>query len=290
MQGPVKPGVPDPVMDSLELTNPAHIAERGTSALRMGNLPLAVRAFRQAVQLDPADVEIRLRLAVALARSGDVQGALDQYEEASRLAPENAQIPYNVGTLLARQKRHEEAVEHLARAVELNPDHQHAQFNLGQTLRQLERYEDSLTHLERSIDLDPRHQTARLWLFKVLMQLGRYEEALQWLEGHFAIYPEDPVGRHALARFLAVCPADTVRDGDRAVELALSVVAEQDTPEYRRTVAMSLAEAGRFAEAAQWQSETVERVKGQVPATSLETMQAELRLYRRGSPVRLSDW
>ena len=63
------------------------------------------------------------------------------------------------------------------------------------------------------------------------------------------------------ARILAASPHDALRDGDRALVLAQRLVAARRNSQSLETLAMALAEPGRFAEAARVQREAITLAK-----------------------------
>jgi hypothetical protein len=58
---------------------------------------------------------------------------------------------------------------------------------------------------------------------------------------------------------LAAAPDASVRDGARALDLARSLVERETTIDHVETLAMALAELGRFDDAIHWQERAIER-------------------------------
>jgi tetratricopeptide (TPR) repeat protein len=81
----------DPLIDELDglLHSVTAIEDRGMRAAQSGNWEEAARQFHEAVVLAPDNVDARLDLSTALARSGDTRGALAEAREAARLAPQD---------------------------------------------------------------------------------------------------------------------------------------------------------------------------------------------------------
>src|SRR4030095_10987341 len=70
-------------------------------------------------------------------------------------------------------------------------------------------------------------------------------------------FPNQPGFPHALARVLAAAPDDRVRGGTRALAIATDLLKTQKTPGLAETMAMALAEVGRFDEAVKWQQDAI---------------------------------
>lgn len=110
-------------------------------------------------------------------------------------------------------------------------------------------------------------------------------KAVHWGEKAYAAEAEE--SGNNLAWTLAICPDATLRDGPRAVEIALKAVGDpqQSNPGFIDTLAAAYAEAGRFAEAVEMQELAIRKL-GNNRALRQE-MQARLELYEAGQPYHL---
>ena len=141
----------------------------------------------------------------------------------------------------------------------------------------------------RVVTLLPDDGAARHEEASVLTAAGRCGEAVVKLEEAFARFPESGVVAHSLARLLAACPDAAARDGQRALELATAVLRGRQTLPHAETVAMALAELGRFAEAERLQGEILALARQQgEPAETLERLEEGRRRYQMEEPFRLA--
>lgn len=90
----------------------------------------AADAYRQALKVDPAHVDARNALAVALARLGRMADAEAQLRQALAAAPQRADLHSNLGFLLLLAQRPQEAQAALHTALALDPQDRVAQANL----------------------------------------------------------------------------------------------------------------------------------------------------------------
>jgi cytochrome c-type biogenesis protein CcmH/NrfG len=113
---------------------------------------------------------------------------------------------------------------------------------------------------------------------------GRAADAAASLESGLASLPGDPYLQQQLAVVRAAAPEASVRDGERAVELARAAYAAMPGPGPGQAVAMAYAEAGRFEEAVRAQ----ERLLATLPSGDERRAGAEARLreYRAGRALR----
>ncbi|MCB1916428.1 MAG: tetratricopeptide repeat protein [Rhodocyclaceae bacterium] len=100
-----------------------------------GRLPLAERAYREALVADPAHVDAINALASLLAARGELEDASRLFERLLAQAPSQAYLHNNAGYALYLQGRHAEAVARLRTAVVLAPDFERAWVNLENAAR-----------------------------------------------------------------------------------------------------------------------------------------------------------
>ncbi len=99
---------------------------QGLVAAEQGNLPEAVRRWRQSMESGNKSAQVRLALALALARLGDTQSALRQLRTFVSEVPGSAEGHLALAKLLAQSGRWAEAAECAARASSLGPDNPEA--------------------------------------------------------------------------------------------------------------------------------------------------------------------
>src|SRR5262249_20796882 len=149
------------------------------------DLPEAVAAFQKAAELDPGLAWPCWTLGDVFRLQGDGAAAADAYRKAAD----------REGTAAAYHK-------------------------LGSCLRDLHAQPGAVAAFRRAIEFDGGDFQARHSLGQILQQQGRYAEAEQAYLGAIKAQPASAPAYDALARLLATCPDDKVRDGKRAVEYA----------------------------------------------------------------------
>ncbi len=280
--------LPDPLMAEVNtaLQSPQVHWDLGLYAGGRDDWAEAVRQFREAARLAPELPVVRLNLGLALNRTGDARAALDQLEEAVRLDPRLAAAYFAVGTLYERSGRDRDAIDRYTRAVTHDPGHAEAHLRLADTLRRNDRLEASLTPYRRVLEIEPDWKEARFGEAMALVRLARYPEALRRLRAAMDLHPGEPAFPLAIARLLAASPDPQGRDGREALALARAVEAEHKTTAVAVTMAMALAELGRFAEAVEWQRVAMSGAAAAGQAGASQRMAANLALYRLGRPCR----
>ena len=106
------------------------------------------------------------------------------------------------------------------------------------------------------------------------------------LETAFSRQPQTAAVINALARLLATAPASDVRDGKRALEMAMSLFEANSSLEIGQTYAMALAESGNFTKAAELQQEIISTYERSGMPVDKFFVAQNLAAYLRNEPVR----
>jgi cytochrome c-type biogenesis protein CcmH/NrfG len=119
-----------------------------------------------------------------------------------------------------------------------------------------------------------------------LVRLGRYQEAKSRFEAAMKTFPDQPGFAHALARVLAAAPDANVRDGARAISIMNELLKSQQTLAMAETMAMALAESGRFEDAVMWQQDAIRAASESKREDVARKLTANLKLYQSRQPCR----
>lgn len=141
----------------------------------------AVAAFRQALTLDPRDIETEKFLAFALDEAGAENQALAQYDRAVQLDAGDARLKATRALLLERMGRKERAERAYESALAVNPSEPMAVTGLALLLVARGQGERALALLERAIRSDPTNAATHSLLGRLYRGSDRSEKA----EEHF---------------------------------------------------------------------------------------------------------
>lgn len=286
--GPVGLKPNDPLVGdlvSLKSGERAHLL-RGHMAFRAGHYGEAANAYHRAVDARPDSPVAHVDLATALSRLGYLEGAEDHLRKALALDPDNPNAHYNLGSLLLALGEPAGAGLHLRRAVQLDPSDGGAHLALAEVLRAQGQPTEAFDHYVAALELGVRDDRAALGAADLLALNGQYREALEVLERGFQTVPSSVALIAAQARMLAASPDPSLRDADRALDLAERAWAAETSFPHARTMILALAEAGRCEEAAQWQQRMMDVMEQQGMDPMDPTLAADLARYREGAPCR----
>ncbi|ANM31548.1 hypothetical protein ABI59_21260 [Acidobacteria bacterium Mor1] len=289
--------------------------------LRFGNYERGLQHAREAIRHAPDAAVPQLRLGALLEAQGDAAGAFSAWKKATDLEPQNGEAWLRLA--LAREQRNEPAaaIEAYRRGLALetldNEDRTIAFHRLGQMLLRGGDAAGAEAAWQAALDLDPKWPDpkvalaglqaasgrleqavtaygevladrpalsgARMGQAMALILLGRHEQAKTTLEAGLTLDDGNLDFARTLARHLAACPDRSVRDGNRALELAQRVARESSRLEDGETLAMAMAEAGQFDQAAGLQRSLLEQVKSAgAPPALVSRLEGNLALYQNG--------
>jgi len=223
----------------------------GLSLKEQGRTEEAISQYEQSLVIRPDYAEAHANLGAALFPTGQKEKAIAHMQKALEAEPNVAAFHYNLGTALLQTGQIQPAADALEKALELDPKHIDATNNLAFIRYQQGRRDEALAHYKRVVEINPLASEARRNLGYALLRGGRVEEALSNYEKSVELEPDNPRGLSAFAWILATCPDDAVRNGTRAVELALRAnrLTGGRQPMILRTLAATQAEIGQFEEA-----------------------------------------
>lgn len=244
----------------------------------------ALAEYERAREIEPEDTRVFTNIGSTLGKLGRRAEAIAALEHALELDPDNPLAPGALGGELVLSGRIDEAVEvfrdwtkrqgnaeawhALGRAQLLGGDLVEArasfqsgagrapwsselQVGLGLVAIELEQRDRAIGHFERALVLAPSAET-HVHLGLALWLRRDQERAISQLERAHALSPDWPIVQNNLAWMLATAAEPSLRDGNRALQLAqrgVEATGGQDA-EMLSTLAAGLAAVGRFEQAA----------------------------------------
>jgi serine/threonine-protein kinase len=232
-------------------------------------------------------------LAWCLRERGDWQEALVATDRAIAINP-NCLMAYVYQGLALREKKDlPGAVRAFQRAIELDPSYVWAYQLLGDEFRRQgnqvaagDAYRKAANLYQAVISPDGENYQANCSLGEVLERQGRYAESEQAYLAAIKNKSDYEIAYNSLARLLATCPDEKVRNGKRAIEYATTACERTGwkNPSYLDTLAAAYAAAGQFEEAVRYQTRALQEptLKGEIQTAATQ----RLELYRQKKPFR----
>lgn len=262
-----------------------------------GRLPEAIGALERAIELLPEHRDAHFNLGLLQRRAGDVAAARLSFEHAIELDPQDAEARRQLAAVLQDLDQPAAAAAELEWLVASDPGDTESRTALaglyltrGGELGRVGRFSASAAAFERAVELQPTLIPAHFGRFTALLLADAYDDALAAVEHSRDVLSQQELETlpfdHGLARLLATCPEPAYRDGARALELALTVFDARPSTEHGETVAMALAELGRFDQAIDWQLRVLQELERLGRGAEAGPARQRLAAYRAGQPVR----
>lgn len=133
----------------------------------------AVKAFEQAVKLDPNLPEAQYQLALAYDAVDNQESAEKTYNAAIKSYlkflvknPKDSAAYFNLGHAYNKINEDQKAQKALQQAIKLKPEESEYHLELGNILIKLARYSEAIKELKKSLELDPENARAEASLEK----------------------------------------------------------------------------------------------------------------------------
>jgi tetratricopeptide (TPR) repeat protein len=172
----------DPLQQQQTMESSANSAlAAGISAYQRENYTAAIQQFRASIGMAPhlpQAVDTAHYMASAYLKQGNTEGAIKAYEEAINLDPSRDDSYIKLGNLYYSSERYDEAEEAYAKAVKANPQSTANRFSLGQAQIKLGHYRDAEDQFRTIERLAPRKVTGSYGLGLTYSAEDRYEEAV----------------------------------------------------------------------------------------------------------------
>ena len=187
------------------------------------NFAECLKAYEQAAQLDPANLEAvsgQFFSLVELKRGDDGEKVLDKWAAAE---PDNPGRWRVMAFLAAQANRPEGALKGFEKLTELQPGDGSNWVGKGEMLEALKRDEEALRSYDQAIALAPKHEAAWSDRGNVLLRLGKYDEAIPSYDKAIELSPKwaDPFYGRACAYARKGDKTNALADLKRAIEFVV---------------------------------------------------------------------
>ena len=124
---------------------------------------------------------VQFRLALSLAKSGDLIKASSHLDSLLEKRHEYADYNFLKGSILLKQKRYEQALSSFRRVLKQKPDSEKALVKMGVILNLTEEYQRAELFLKDAHSREPEDSSALLWLVATNLALADTADADHYL-------------------------------------------------------------------------------------------------------------
>ena len=279
----------DPLVRSVEELNRS--AKRqillGLRHLQAGRLQQAALLFARGVEIDPENAGAHGNLGLTLLALNRTEEAVRELKEARRLDSHSEElraglIRAGVQNPATRQTGIDDALAWRNEQPKNLPTFE----VLANAYFQAELYQEALDIYGEAAGLAPDKPWPLMGQAQALAALNRHAEARDHIERALTTFPDDRDIRHTAARFLVTCPDEKQRDATRGLSLSQQLFTAAESAIRGETLALALAENGRFDEAVTRQRWAVTTCGDQAGPHIRDRLEQELKQLEAKQPCR----
>jgi protein O-mannosyl-transferase len=260
----------------------------GIVLFQKGELDEAIAHYRTTLQMQPNFWDADYNLGSALLGKGEVDEAILYCDKAVAKAPNDPDAQVALANALLQKKRIDDAILHYQKAVAIRSDYFLARYGLGHALLEKGQLDAAIEHCRAALLIRPDNPDCHTILAIALDEKGRPAEAIQHYEKALEISPQSVSALNNLAWLLATCSNASLRNGARAIQLALRAdqLSGGANALVLRTLAAGYAEAGQFGKAIESVRAAMQVARMRGDNSLAGTLEQEIALYELALPYR----
>jgi tetratricopeptide (TPR) repeat protein len=260
----------------------------GIVLFQKGQTDEAIAHYRKTLQMRPDFSDADYNLGNALLQKGKIDEAIVHCRRAVMTQPDDPETQVALAGALVRDGLIDEAIVHYLKATEIRPYYVNAHYDLSSLLLQKGETDAAISHCQAALSIQPEHAEARINLAIALDQKGQIADAILNYEKALANSPRSIPAQNNLAWLLATCSDASLRNGNKALELARQAdqLSGGANPVILRTMAAAYAETGHFAKVIEIAQDALRLATAQGDSGLAAELQEELAIYQVGLPYR----
>src|SRR6202167_2161625 len=168
-----------------KVANPIEAARQNNLGCAYMNQQLfekGLKAFQQAVELDPKLAIARLNEAIAFLNLQKVDEAKAALEAALKQDPKNPNAWYNLGLLAKNTGDATAAIDDFKRVAEIDPNDADTWYFLGTAYVQAKQFPQAIEAFQHALELNPLHASAEFGLSRAYQQSTDIDHAREYLK------------------------------------------------------------------------------------------------------------
>jgi protein O-mannosyl-transferase len=260
----------------------------GLVLLQKGQIDEGIAHYRAALQMQPHSWDAEYNLGTALLGKGKVDEAIFHCDRAVAMQPNNPDAQLSFGNALLEKGQIDEAIDHYQKAVAIRPDYSLAHYSLGRGLLAKGELDAAIQHCRAALLIRPDDADCHTVLAVALDEKRETADAIEHYEKALKISPQSLSALTNLAWLLATCSDGSLRDGNKALELARQAnqLSRGTNTIVLRTLAAAYAESGQFGKGIETARTALQLARMSGDSSLAMELEQQIALYRLGSPYR----
>ena len=182
-----------PIAEQLALAHPNSAVLYnllGVAKAGLNQLPNAIKAFRRAVDINPAYKDAQKNLAGTLQETGALDEAEAIYRRLLEASPNYLEALNGLGVTAFHKNDFDDAIDCFERSLEYNPDNVEAHYNLGLTHQKMDALDEAIACFRRTLEIVPNHANAMNSLGIALYDNGEINDAITSFSQAISVKPD----------------------------------------------------------------------------------------------------
>lgn len=186
----------------------------GRALQAKGDNDAALAEFREALRLDPSEIDAIVDQGLVLSRfKKDQSGAIELYRQALRIQPNSSRAHMALGNALRFENDYDGAIAEFQRAARLDTDGVWPRLNLGMAFFDHKNYDEAVTAYRDGLRIEPSNGRLHAELGWALLAKGDADAGITELREAIRLAPEIGMAHRVLGQAL-------LRKGDRTAAVA----------------------------------------------------------------------
>lgn len=287
------PKVKDPILGNVKKLGDSAFKyfNQAIGAVHQQDYPNAIAAFEEGLRKQPDNAYARISYArVLYLQEADPARARAELEKALAADKDNALGYFLLGILDDAGRQPDAAISHYRQTLAIDPEHAGAHYYLANSLLHKQEYQQALPHYEKTLQLEPKNLNAYLMYLSSLELVGADDKLLlEKLDAAMTRFADNPLLQVYLIRLLALSPDPQVRNPEKSLELARSLVNRQAIQPHMEVLALSYAANGDFESAILLQEQLV-TLSSLQPMMQDNSLSYVLSLYKNAQLPGVDRW
>lgn len=244
----------------------------------------ALSDLSKAIEINPKGVVALLLRATIYLTEDKLEEANADLDRVQAINPNIPQLYLLRAGVFEQREDYLQAAKILEVILRFAPNDEQMRLRVAMDYSMAEEFENAIKHVNVAIQGNNESWLAYYSRADIYLSMGEHAKAIEDYERAYEINKEYPNLLNNFAWTLATSTEASVRDGKRAVQLALEAceVSDYKKPHILSTLAAAYAESRDWNNARKWSQKAVELATEDIK----ETLQKELEFYKKKKPWR----
>ena len=240
-----------------------------------GKFNEGIQHFNNVIEIDPDNYLAYYNRGLAYKNMNEYNNAIADFNYCIKVDSSDSWPYFQIGGVWCDQGDLEKGISFYSKAIEVNPNHIEPYGTRGIMKSMLGRLDSALDDLNTAIEIDPQYPMLYIVRAQKFQLRGDCQAVIEDYEKVMSFDPEKFNTKGDIAWILAACPDKNIRDGEKALKLALEFPDSDHKHHTFRTMAAAYADIGDFKNALTYQEKAVQALKNMEYENELEKIYYE---------------